>query len=105
MLGVSAIIAYELRSKAKSSYAFDMDEVLKYATDVGGALQLAHCRLCSLKRENSDIDAAEECDPSLLLEPSAVRLAFAIAQFPEVLCSAYQSLNNNEIYFYALELR
>lgn len=105
MLGVSAIIAYELHRKAKSSYEFDIDKVMKFADDEGGDLQLAHCRLCSLQRNNSDIEAAKECDPNLLLEPSAIRLAYMIGQFPEALCNAHQSLDCNEIYKYAIALR
>lgn len=129
MLGVSAIITHELHYKATVSYEFNMDEVIKvistrapkslmiliflkilnfflqYADDVGGDLQLAHCRLCSLQRENANVPEVQECDPSLLTEPAAIRLAYEIGRFPEVLCDAQRSLNCRGVLKYSIDLR
>lgn len=77
----------------------------QYADEVGGELQLAHCRLCSLQRENSTIIPATECDPNLLLEPAAIRLAYVIGKFPEMLCDAQRTLDGNLIYVYSIQLR
>lgn len=66
---------------------------------------MAHCRLCSLQRENSGIAPATECDPNALLEPAAIHLAYAIGLFPEVLCEAQRTLDGTVVYKYAILLR
>lgn len=78
---------------------------MQYATDIGGHLQLAHCKLCSLQRENENVPEVDECDPILLTEPAAIRLAYEIGRFPEVLCDAQRSLDCRGILKYSIDLR
>lgn len=102
VLGVSAIIQYELSRSRTSSYAFDVDQ-LQHATSGGKNLHYTHCRLLRLDERNP-VEGPIEFKPEYLDEREAISLAFEIAKFPEVLLRARNELGPQVILTYLYSL-
>lgn len=102
ILGVSAIIQYELSRSRTSSYAFDV-EVLQHATSGGKNLHYTHCRLLRLDERNL-VEGQIEFKPEYLDESEAISLALEIAKFPEVLLRARNELGPQVILTYLYKL-
>lgn len=106
MLGVSALIAYELQRNRLSNYSLDMDHVLEDVSGGGKSFQYTHCRLISLEQK-APITGSIEFKPEYLDESDAIGLAIEIAKFPEILLRAKNELGPHIIlaYMFALNSR
>eukprot|EP00039_Didymoeca_costata_P002460 m.60362 g.60362 ORF g.60362 m.60362 type:complete len:220 (-) comp11313_c0_seq4:2116-2775(-) len=50
VLGLSAIVVQDLKSRRIKNYKFDWDQILQAEGDTGPFLQYTHARLCSIER-------------------------------------------------------
>lgn len=107
VIGVSALIVYELQRNRTGSYAFDLDAVLSDVSANGKNFQATHCRLCSLEERVGTLCSNDECDPSHLTEADALSLAIEIARFPEVLYRTKQTFGPQTLvnYLFALNTK
>lgn len=107
VLGVSALVVYELQRNRTGNYVFDMEAVLGDVDSKGKSFQHTHCRLCSLEERFGSLCGGDECDPSHLTETDALGLAVEIARFPEVLYRSKQAFGPQILvnYMFALNTK
>lgn len=91
ILGVSALVIFELQRNRTGNYAFDLETVLSDVDAKGKNFQYTHCRLCSLEERFGSLLSSNECDASHLVEVEALSLAVEIARFPEALYRSKQT--------------
>ncbi|KAK0168759.1 hypothetical protein PV327_002529 [Microctonus hyperodae] len=103
ILGISAIICYDMKQRKLRDYEFNWDVALDIKGETGVRLQYTHCRLVSLE-ENCGVKLPSECDPSLLKEPIVNELVAAISQFDEAVVSSYQTLEPCHLLKYLFHL-
>ncbi|AJP39191.1 AHL_G0024330.mRNA.1.CDS.1 [Saccharomyces cerevisiae] len=93
LIGVSAIIIQDMKSKRINNYEFNWNRMLSFEGDTGPYLQYTHSRLRSLERTSSDFttDMLIHADFSNLNEPQLVELVRLLAQYPDVLRRAFET--------------
>ncbi|CAI4490593.1 AEL_collapsed_G0024770.mRNA.1.CDS.1 [Saccharomyces cerevisiae] len=93
LIGVSAIIIQDMKSKRINNYEFNWNRMLSFEGDTGPYLQYTHSRLRSLERTSSDFttDMLIRADFSNLNEPQLVELVRLLAQYPDVLRRAFET--------------
>lgn len=104
ILGVSALITYELSRSRTGSYAFDLEAILKEISATGRTFQYTHSRLCSLDECFGSLCGNDEFDPNHLTEPDAFSLVTEIARFPEVLYRSKQAVEPHILVNYMFSL-
>lgn len=103
VLGMSALIVYNLKMKRIKSSTFNWEECLQMSGDGGVRLQYCHCRLVSLLKE-CGVSLPDTCDPSVLQEPIAQQLVLDIARFHDVLCQSYECYESCILVKYLFDL-
>ncbi|KAJ1679706.1 arginyl-tRNA synthetase [Spiromyces aspiralis] len=99
----SAIYIQDFSARRIKDYEFDWDRVFSFEGDTGPYLQYAHSRLCSMERR-APVKLNPNADLSLLVEPVVFDLITLVAQWPDVIKTAMQSLEPSTIVTYALKL-
>lgn len=87
ILGISAVMVQDMTGKRVNNYEFDMARMCGFEGDTGPYLQYAHARLSSIVRRVTDPPTPDELATAnfeLLVEPQAVNLVRALAQWPDV---------------------
>jgi arginyl-tRNA synthetase len=106
-VGISAIFVQDMAAKRVKDYEFNWDRMLSFEGDTGPYLQYAHSRLCSVARE-SGIDPAKidlsTVDYSLLVETEAKVILSIIADYPQLVEYAAETLEPSLVVHYALSL-
>lgn len=102
-LGISAILIQDMKSKRGKDYAFSWDRMTDTRGDTGVFLQYAHARVCGIERKAA-VDISPDCDFSILKEKEAFDLAQSIAQFPDIVESAFSTLEPSTIVNYLFKL-
>ncbi|KAK4512860.1 uncharacterized protein ATC70_003569 [Mucor velutinosus] len=102
-LAMSAILIQDMKSKRSKDYEFSWDRMTDARGDTGVFLQYAHARACGIERK-SGIAIDPHCDFSILKEKEAVQLAQSIAQFPDIVESAFATLEPCTIVNYLFKL-
>lgn len=73
--------------------------------DTGPYLQYAHARLCSVTRKAAvDAEQLANADLSLLTEPHAINIVRLLAQWPDVVFNANQTLEPSTIVTYLFRM-
>ncbi|XP_034939653.1 probable arginine--tRNA ligase, mitochondrial [Chelonus insularis] len=91
ILGLSAIIIYELKQRRQRDYKFSWDVALDMKGETGIKLQYTHCRLHNLK-ENCGVHLRKECNPSVLEEPIIDELISLICKFDDIILFSFETL-------------
>ncbi|KAG1080137.1 hypothetical protein G6F42_023453 [Rhizopus arrhizus] len=102
-LAMSAILIQDMKSKRNKDYEFSWDRMTDARGDTGVFLQYAHARACGIERK-SGIAIDPHCDFSILKEKEAVNLVQSIAQFPDIVESAFTTLEPCTIVNYLFKL-
>lgn len=102
-LAMSAILIQDMKSKRNKDYEFSWDRMTDAKGDTGVFLQYAHARACGIERK-SGIAIDPHCDFSILKEKEAVNLVQSIAQFPDIVESAFATLEPCTIVNYLFKL-
>lgn len=102
-LGMSAILIQDMKSKRGKDYAFSWDRMTDTRGDTGVFLQYAHARVCGIERKAS-VDISPDCDFSILKEKEAFDLVQSISLFPDVVESAFSTLEPSAIVNYLFKL-
>ncbi|KAG2189911.1 hypothetical protein INT46_005346 [Mucor plumbeus] len=102
-LAMSAILIQDMKSKRNKDYEFSWDRMTDARGDTGVFLQYAHARACGIEQK-SGIEIDPDCDFSILKEKEAINLVQSIAQFPEIVESAFATLEPCTIVNYLFKL-
>ncbi|KAI8331816.1 arginyl-tRNA synthetase [Choanephora cucurbitarum] len=102
-LGISAILIQDMKSKRCKDYEFSWDRMTDARGDTGVFLQYAHARSCSIER-NANVQVTPNCDFSILKEKEAIELVHSIASFPDIVDSAFNTLEPCTIVNYLFKL-
>jgi arginyl-tRNA synthetase len=102
-LGVSAILIQDMKSKRGKDYAFSWDRMTDTKGDTGVFLQYAHARICGIERK-ATVNISPDCDFSILKEKEAFDLVQSIALFPDIVESAFSTLEPSTIVNYLFKL-
>lgn len=102
-LGMSAILIQDMKSKRGKDYEFSWERMTDARGDTGVFLQYAHARACGIERK-SGIEISPNVDFSILKEKEAMDLVQSISQFPEIVESAFSSLEPSTLVNYLFKL-
>ncbi|OBZ91145.1 putative arginine--tRNA ligase, cytoplasmic [Choanephora cucurbitarum] len=102
-LGISAILIQDMKSKRCKDYEFSWDRMTDARGDTGVFLQYAHARSCSIER-NANVQVTSDCDFSILKEKEAIELVHSIASFPDIVDTAFSTLEPCTIVNYLFKL-
>ncbi|KAJ2778419.1 arginyl-tRNA synthetase [Coemansia javaensis] len=103
LLGMSAIYIQDMSARRIKDYDFDWDRMLNNQGDTGPYLQFTHTRLCSIERM-AHVPVNPDADVSLLTEDSAYEIVTLISRYPDVLASAFKTLEPCNIVQYLFKL-
>ncbi|KAJ2761953.1 arginyl-tRNA synthetase [Coemansia sp. BCRC 34490] len=102
VLGQSCVYVQDMSAKRNNGYQFEWSRMLSFRGSTGAYLQYTHARLCSLARSYREADADadtennrlqfDSVDYSLLSERLAKDIVILVAQYPDILASAMQTL-------------
>ncbi|CAI4063772.1 arginine--tRNA ligase MSR1 SKDI_08G1390 [Saccharomyces kudriavzevii IFO 1802] len=106
LIGISAIIIQDMKSKRINNYEFNWSRMLSFEGDTGPYLQYTHSRLRSLERSSSNFttDMLVHADFSKLNEPPLVELVRLLAQYPDILRRAFKTQEPATIVTYLFKL-
>ncbi|KAK6873024.1 Arginine--tRNA ligase, cytoplasmic [Candida tropicalis] len=105
LIGISAVMIQDMQSKRIHNYEFKWDRMTSFEGDTGPYLQYAHSRLCSIQRKSGiSIEELEHANFDLLVEPCAVNLVRTLAQYPDIIKRAVNSLEPSTIVTYLFNL-
>ncbi|KAI9358385.1 arginyl-tRNA synthetase [Pilaira anomala] len=102
-LGMSAILIQDMKSKRGKDYEFSWERMTDARGDTGVFLQYAHAKVCGIERK-AGIKITPHVDFSILKEKEALDLVQSISTFPEVVESAFKSLEPSAIVNYLFKL-
>ncbi|XP_053736441.1 probable arginine--tRNA ligase, mitochondrial isoform X2 [Synchiropus splendidus] len=102
-VGVSALIVQDFMRPLRSDYKFDWDRMLQAQGDTGVFLQYSHARLCSLIRNNEEMQTSS-FEPSLLLEDPSVVIVQHLLRYDEVLLQSARDLQPKHLVNFLLRL-
>lgn len=105
ILGISAVMVQDMSGKRVNNYPFEMRWMTSFEGDTGPYLQYTHARLCSIMRkaEMNPVDVAG-ADFSLMTEPHVIDTLRLMAQYPDVMHTAYKTLEPTTILTYLFKL-
>ncbi|CAO3697405.1 unnamed protein product [Rhizopus stolonifer] len=103
ILGISAIMIQDMKTKRGLGYDFSWDRMVSREGYTGVRVQYAHVKACGIERK-ADIPITSDCDFSILKEPAAANLIRAISQFPDVVEKSFATLEPSAITSYLFEL-
>ncbi|CAG8439480.1 21294_t:CDS:2 [Rhizophagus irregularis] len=103
IIGISAVMIQDMAAKRIRNYAFNWNRMFSFEGDTGPYLQYAHARLCSIER-NCGFGINPNIDISLLSEKSALDLIDMVAQYPDFVKGALNTLEPCTIVTYAMKL-
>ncbi|RIA91747.1 Arginyl-tRNA synthetase [Glomus cerebriforme] len=103
IIGISAVMIQDMSAKRIRNYTFKWDRMFSFEGDTGPYLQYAHARLCSIER-NCGFEINPNIDISLLSEKSALDLIDMVAQYPDFVKGALNTLEPCTIVTYAMKL-
>eukprot|EP00039_Didymoeca_costata_P002458 m.60352 g.60352 ORF g.60352 m.60352 type:complete len:678 (-) comp11313_c0_seq3:1835-3868(-) len=84
VLGLSAIVVQDLKSRRIKNYKFDWDQILQAEGDTGPFLQYTHARLCSIERTLGDSLLSVRPNPELISDnTTANNLVDSIIRFED----------------------
>ncbi|KAI8390100.1 hypothetical protein BD560DRAFT_379914 [Blakeslea trispora] len=102
-LGMSAILIQDMKSKRGKDYEFSWDRMTDARGDTGVFLQYVHARSCSIE-DKTLVQVTPDCDFSILKEKEAVELVHSIAAFPDIVDTAFNTLEPSAIVNYLFKL-
>ncbi|KAJ2401915.1 arginyl-tRNA synthetase [Coemansia sp. RSA 2559] len=91
VLGQSCVYIQDMSAKRNKGYQFEWSRMLSLKGNTGADLQYTHVHLCSLARTYGSTPA-DAVDYELLSELLAKNVVLLVAQYPDVLETALQSL-------------
>ncbi|KAI8868034.1 arginyl-tRNA synthetase [Ramicandelaber brevisporus] len=103
IIGMSAVIIQDFGARRIKDYAFDWKRNLSFEGDTGPYLQYAHARLCSIERK-SGLPIQLDADLSLLSEPCAIEIIEHLAQYPDQVRQAADTLEPVNLTSYCFKL-
>ncbi|RIB03941.1 hypothetical protein C2G38_2223679 [Gigaspora rosea] len=103
VIGISAVMIQDMSAKRIRNYTFNWTRMFSFEGDTGPYLQYAHARLCSIER-NCGFELNPEIDFTFLKEKPAIELIDMIAQYPDVVKTALQTLEPCTVVTYAMKL-
>ena len=103
-VGVGAVRFAMLKSEAKRVIDFRWDQALNLQGDSAPYVQYAHARACSILRAAEEAGVRAEVRDDAALGPLEVKLAQAVARFPEVIAAAARDDAPHAVAQYALDL-
>jgi arginyl-tRNA synthetase len=103
-VGVGAVRFAMLKSEAKRVIDFRWDQALNLQGDSAPYVQYAHARACSILRAGEEAGVRPEVRDGVPLGPLEVKLAQAVARFPEVIAAAARDDAPHAVAQYALDL-
>ncbi|KAJ1663096.1 arginyl-tRNA synthetase [Coemansia sp. RSA 1813] len=92
VLGQSCVYIQDMSAKRSKGYRFELSRVLSFEGNTGAYLQYTHVRLCSLARKHGVLVDLGATDFDLLSEKLAKDIVLLVAQYPDTLAAAMQSL-------------
>ncbi|KAI9489586.1 hypothetical protein BDB00DRAFT_842608 [Zychaea mexicana] len=102
-LGTSAVIVQDLIAKRVKNYTFSYERMTAARGYTGVYLQYTHARMCAIERK-ANTKITTDCDFDLLKENEAFELALTVSQFPDIVRSAYQSMEPCVVVHYLFRL-
>ncbi|KAG1442650.1 hypothetical protein G6F56_010977 [Rhizopus delemar] len=102
-LGISAILTQDMAVKRTRQYRFLWDKMTDARGDTGIFLQYTHARICGIERK-LDMPVSAHCHFSLLNEPEAFELVYAISLYPDIIQTAFQTLDSCTVVTYLFKL-
>ncbi len=103
-VGVGAVRFAMLKSEAKRVIDFRWDQALNLQGDSAPYVQYAHARACSILRAAEEAGVQPAVADGAPLGPLEVKLAQAVARFPEVIAAAARDDAPHAVAQYALDL-
>ncbi|KAI9282720.1 hypothetical protein BY458DRAFT_497108 [Sporodiniella umbellata] len=103
VLGISAIMVQDMKSKREVGYEFSWDQMTSRQGRTGVRIQYAHVKACGIERR-AGIPIDLDCDFSILKEPEAFNLVHTISQFPDIVEKSFDTLEPSVITYYLFEL-
>ncbi|XP_067930648.1 probable arginine--tRNA ligase, mitochondrial [Watersipora subatra] len=103
ILGISAVIIYDLRLSRMKGYTFSWEEILSFTGMSGPYLQITHARLCSLF-ENCGVALNPTVSLDNLIEVEAMRLISHLSRYDEVIRISGLQLESHLLVRYLYEL-
>ncbi|CAO3671299.1 unnamed protein product [Umbelopsis ramanniana] len=103
VVGASAVLIQDLAAKRIKDYHFSWKRMTDARGDTGVYLQYAHARLCGIERKSATPIVAD-IDANLLKEKECMDLAVMISQYPDVVQSAFETLEPCTIVQYLFHL-
>ncbi|KAI8810101.1 hypothetical protein BJ742DRAFT_770531 [Cladochytrium replicatum] len=108
LVGISSVFISDMSARRAKDYEFDWDRMLSFEGDTGPYLQYAHARLRSIERnaEESGQPAPDFSPEALarLVEPAAFDLIQRIAEYPDIVVEAMQTLEPCTMVQYLMKL-
>lgn len=102
-VGIGAVKYADLSTDRNKDYILDYDRMLSFDGNTGPYLQYAHARIRSIFRR-AGIDQPDAAQQVVISDPAERALAFAILEFPRVICEIEQSLQFHTLAGYLFEL-
>jgi len=90
LIGVSAVMIQDMKSKRINNYEFDWNRMLSFEGDTGPYLQYTHSRLQSIASNHAHLNI-DFPNFDLLVENEAILLIRLLAQYPDVLVNAMRT--------------
>ncbi|MFN2323140.1 MAG: arginine--tRNA ligase [Trueperaceae bacterium] len=103
-VGVGAVRFAMLKSEAKRVIDFRWNQALNLQGDSAPYVQYAHARACSILRAAEEAGVRPEVADGAALGPLEVKLAQAVARFPDVIAAAARDDAPHAVAQYALDL-
>ncbi|KAM0755895.1 arginyl-tRNA synthetase [Meredithblackwellia eburnea MCA 4105] len=102
-LGITAVKVQDMAARRVNNYKFEWTRMTSFEGDTGPYLQYAHVRLSSVERKNAPTvvlpapEQRSQIDTSVLTEPSARAIVLLLATYPDVVKTAFTSLEPSTI--------
>lgn len=100
-VGIGAVIFQDLKHYRTNDIEFSLETMLNFDGETGPYLQYTHARCCSLMRKASAVDLNRE---EHLSDPEAWPILQLIADFPQIVRTAWQDYDPSKIARFALDL-
>ncbi|KXX82919.1 Arginine--tRNA ligase, cytoplasmic [Madurella mycetomatis] len=106
-VGITAVMVQDMSGKRNNNYPFDINRMTSFEGDTGPYLQYCHARLSSILRKAklTAINLADgDIDYSYLEDDYSAGLIRIMAQYPDVVATAFKNLEPSTILTYLFRL-
>jgi arginyl-tRNA synthetase len=107
-IGITAVMVQDMSGKRINNYPFDITRMTSFEGDAGPYLQYCHARLASISRKakQAGIDPGDggDIDYSYLEDDHSAALLRLMAQYPDVVGTAFKNLEPSTILTYLFRL-